>query len=666
MAPTELGIDFGTSTTVGVLRRDGGDVRPLLFDGTPLLPSAVYADTDGGLLVGRDAIHSSRMDPGRLEPSPKRRIGEGTVLLGEREFPALALVATVLGRVAEEAERVAGTPDRLVLTHPANWGSARRGLLADAARLVGLPEPSLVPEPLSAAGYFTEGLGHRIEVGSAVVVYDFGAGTFDVSVVVRGADGLGTSVSDGLDDLGGLDIDAAVVDRLGERYGSADPTAWQRLTRPASPAEVAHRQDLWRDVRYAKELLSRSPQAPLAIPALQVQTHLTRAELEELAAPLVDRTVQTTTSLLRQAGLTPDRIAGIFLVGGSSRLPLVAATLHRRTGIAPTVIEQPELVVAEGSLLGARTAPAAAPTSPPPAPTSPAPASPAPTSPALTEAPTVPSPVVHRSPAPPARRPAPPARQAPAGRPAPPRRRGRWRRRILGTLAALVVLAVLGAGGMYLLHEEFRGASASPRQSGGAGPTTPASSAAEQFPPSGWKQVIDDSLAGDGAWKAHNSQNGNGKCQPVSGGMHVTMQRSQSGMMQCFGPQQSYQDVAVRATMKVADQCAGVWLRTGSEEGYFLDICGDSVVLHLVSDKDPDQSNALQKWPLSSSSVGRNLTLDAQVVGTTITVFADGAQIGTAQDSRIDSGRVDIGVFTGTDNSTADVTFSHVTVWTPQ
>jgi molecular chaperone DnaK len=82
-----LGIDFGTSHTVAALSGRDGHGRPMQFESSFLLPSAVYADTDGRLLVGRDAERSARLDPARLEPNPKRRIDDGVILLGSREYP---------------------------------------------------------------------------------------------------------------------------------------------------------------------------------------------------------------------------------------------------------------------------------------------------------------------------------------------------------------------------------------------------------------------------------------------------------------------------------------------------------------------------------------------------------------------------------------------------
>src|SRR5689334_4471059 len=106
-----LGIDFGTSTTIAVLRRPEGRVQQLLFDGSPLLSSAVLLGPDGRLHTGRDAAHLARSAPERLEPNPKRRVDESSVLLGDAEVDVRELIAAVLRRVATEAARVAGPVD---------------------------------------------------------------------------------------------------------------------------------------------------------------------------------------------------------------------------------------------------------------------------------------------------------------------------------------------------------------------------------------------------------------------------------------------------------------------------------------------------------------------------------------------------------------------------
>jgi molecular chaperone DnaK len=347
-----LGVDFGTSNTVAVLRWSDGRARPLLFDGSPLLPSAVYAEPGGALVVGRDAVHSARLDPGRFEPNPKRRIDDSVLLLGEREVPLVEAVAAVLSRVTEELRRTAGQASvEATLTCPASWGATRRLVLADAAAAAGLGQVRLVPEPVAAATYFAQVLGRDVPIGSVVVVYDFGAGTIDASVVARTSGGFEVLAVDGRDDVGGLDVDAAVVELIGAVCAERDAAAWRRLASPSTVEERRARRLLWDDARTAKERLSRHPTADVTVPLLELDVHVTRAELEEKARPLLDQTVRLTQGVMRWAKLAEGRVAGVFLVGGSSRIPLVATLLHRALGEAPVAIEQPELVVAEGSLL---------------------------------------------------------------------------------------------------------------------------------------------------------------------------------------------------------------------------------------------------------------------------------------------------------------------------
>jgi glycine betaine/choline ABC-type transport system substrate-binding protein len=346
-----LGVDFGTTNTVAALAWPDGAIRPLIFDGSPTLPSAVYRGTDGILLAGRDALHGGRVRPESLEPNPKRCVDDTAVLLGSVEVPVRELVAAVLRRVAAEASRVAGAgPDDVVLTCPATWGARRRQVLLDAATDAGLAPARLVAEPVAAAAWFASTGGVAVPVGGCIVVYDFGAGTFDASAVRRDADGFTVLAEEGLRETGGLDVDAAVVSYLGAVLATRDPQAWQRLSSPASAQDLRLRRTLWDDVRTAKETLSRAASTELHVPIVEDVVVLGREQLEQLARPLVERTVATTAAVIRAAGLTPPDVTALFLVGGSSRLPLAATMLHQRLRLAPTVLEQPELVVAQGSL----------------------------------------------------------------------------------------------------------------------------------------------------------------------------------------------------------------------------------------------------------------------------------------------------------------------------
>src|SRR5690349_9268909 len=206
-----LGVDFGTSNTAAALVGPDGQVQPLLFDGSPVLPSAVFAGTGTGLLCGWDAVRAAfNGDPSGLESHPKRRIDEGAVWLGEREYPVAELIATLLARVAMEAARVAGRGVELhvVLTYPASWTRARLQVLAEAATRAGLAPVRFVPEPIAAAAYFATVINRDLYSDRCVVVCDLGAETVDVSVVRTVAGWFGIVASDRLADVGGIDLDS--------------------------------------------------------------------------------------------------------------------------------------------------------------------------------------------------------------------------------------------------------------------------------------------------------------------------------------------------------------------------------------------------------------------------------------------------------------------------
>ncbi|MEU0553269.1 Hsp70 family protein [Dactylosporangium sp. NPDC006015] len=345
-----IGVDLGTSNTVAVVRWPDGRTRPLLVDGAPIMPSGVYVDEHGRLHVGRDAARLAGLDPSRFEPNPKRRIDEPTVLLGDREIPTVDLLAAILAAVARAAVEAVGFLPTAVLTYPAAWGARRRDTLATAARRAGWPPVMLVPEPVAAARYFADVLRRPVPVGSALAVFDFGGGTLDIAVV-RNDNGRFTVIgSGGVEDLGGLDIDAALVEHLGQVIAGFAPATWDALRNPMTTTQRRDRRLFWDDIRGAKEMLSRSTVAPITVPGADQAIHLTREELDRVVGPLIHRAVWETGSVIASAGLRGDQLAGLFLVGGSSRLPLAARQLHAQLGIAPTVLEQPELPVAEGAL----------------------------------------------------------------------------------------------------------------------------------------------------------------------------------------------------------------------------------------------------------------------------------------------------------------------------
>jgi molecular chaperone DnaK len=511
-----LGVDVGTSNTAAVLRDAAGPGRPVLFDGAQLLPSAVFADGDD-LLVGPDALQAAVARPALLEPNPKRCIDDGSVLLGQREVPVESLLAAVLGRVRLAAEEAGGPVGSLTLTYPVAWGSRRLATLAAAARRAGLPEPVAMYEPVAAAAHLLGLPGADLPEGALALVYDFGAGTFDATLIRRTATGFDVVAGRGLPDAGGLDVDAAIVASIRASLRPGDET-WRFLHAPRSAADLRHRRMVMENARAAKETLSRATSTSVYVPGLDEEVPLGREQFDALARPVLDRTIAATRSVLRDAGVSGRDLAAVCLVGGSTRIPLIGTLLHQALGRPAVLFEQPELAVAYGSVAAAPVPPAA-----PAAPVPPAePAAPVP--PAEPAAPVPPAePAEPAAPAPAgagqdmagageagsgAGRDAVGAGQAAAG-PTPARRRGLLarvpggRRSIAAGLATLLVTAAAAA---YVVH---RSHAATPR-SGAAGRSSPAVAGSGSRPaptpsssPAAPPQVIPGPFVGRWSGRAH-------------------------------------------------------------------------------------------------------------------------------------------------------------------
>lgn len=356
-----LSVDLGTSNTVAVLAAHGRPPRLVEVEGSAAMPSAVFAaagvaadgaEGDGRLVVGKEAERRARLDPARFEPNPKRRVDEGTLLLGDRVVAVTEAFAAVLGKVGEETTRQLGgaRPDEVRLTHPAQWGPVRRNVLLSAARRAGLgANLILVPEPVAAAAHFASFPGRTLAPGQALAVYDLGAGTFDMAIVGATQNGFVVLAEAGLPDLGGLDVDQALLEHVGRQVSARDPGHWQRLLKPQSTADRRAQRALREDVRAAKEALSGHPQTEVPLPEPFGDVLVTRAELEILIRPNLLRSVEMLDATVRSAGLGRERLAGVYLVGGSSRIPLAATLISEQLRIVPTNLDQPETAVALGA-----------------------------------------------------------------------------------------------------------------------------------------------------------------------------------------------------------------------------------------------------------------------------------------------------------------------------
>ena len=349
MSPWTLGIDFGTTFTVAAVAQ-GGDLQlvDVESDGSCRMPSAVLLDEAGDFAVGRSAIHQSLFYPDRFEPTPKRVVGEGDLLLGDTLVPVADVISAVVDRVGAEGRRVAGgsNPNRTVLTHPADWGATRLDVLRKAAEAADLGPTELVPEPVAAA---VEIGPTTLKPGEHVAVYDFGGGTFDVAVLRRTPDGFEVAgPPGGRDPLGGEDIDAQIIDHLGAGPIGEHPD-WHNLLDPPDVQWRRHAAALRVEVCKAKEGLSNQKVWQLWIPGIEREIQLIRDELDQLILADVGTTVEIMVDTVHAAGIELEDLAGIYLVGGSSRIPLVAAEVWRLAKIKPSVQGDPKTVVALGA-----------------------------------------------------------------------------------------------------------------------------------------------------------------------------------------------------------------------------------------------------------------------------------------------------------------------------
>lgn len=350
MTPWSLGIDFGTSYTVAAVSAEG-ESRTIDAEGNgrDRMPSSTFLTKEGEILVGTAAQHQATFAPDRYEPTPKRVLGEGQIFLGDQMVDVCDLAGAVLAKAYTEACRQQGerTPDALRLTYPADWGESRRAVLIEACERGRLPTPELIPEPVAAAVKIAYQATPR---DRHIAVYDYGGGTFDAAVLLRTATGFevaGPPV--GRDPLGGEDIDERIIGYLGELLAQEYGERWQALLDPPDLDSRRDAADLRAEVQRAKETLSEASACQLWVPGLKRDVQITRKELENLIREDIGGTVDALESALAEAGVAANTLAGLYLVGGSSRIPLVSDMLWARFGVKPAVQDNPKSVVATGA-----------------------------------------------------------------------------------------------------------------------------------------------------------------------------------------------------------------------------------------------------------------------------------------------------------------------------
>jgi molecular chaperone DnaK len=369
-----VGIDLGTTySLIAYLDPQTGAPKCIPGpNGSTLCPSVVSVDTDGRILVGDAAQERLLTNPDRTIYSVKRLMGRGVadiqdeltrfpfridetssnvirVRLGDKLFTPPEISSYILRELKSWAEKYFdGTVDRAVITVPAYFNDAQRQATKDAGRLAGLEVLRLVNEPTAAAlayGLHKQKRGH-------VAVYDFGGGTFDISILklisTTEGDIYQVLSTNGDTHLGGDDIDNALMDvARGEIHAQFN----LELDRHGEAV-----QELRRALIRAKHDLSSSEKAVIKCSISPTQTYsreFTRAEFENLIHPIVARTMAPVKLALADAKLAPKEMDEVVLVGGSTRIPLVRKTVGDYFERPPHCELNPDEVVALGAAVQA-------------------------------------------------------------------------------------------------------------------------------------------------------------------------------------------------------------------------------------------------------------------------------------------------------------------------
>lgn len=357
MSETILGIDLGTTNSaVGVV--DSG--FPILLaneDGRRITPSAVWLGSNGEVEVGQSALRRRALDSGRVITSVKRlmgrRFGEdsefcvpmaraedgGVTVLGRSPEQVSAEILKELKRIAEW--RMETPVSKAVITVPAYFNDAQRAATKRAGELAGLEVVRILNEPTAAAlAYGLDKLGEK----SRVAVYDFGGGTFDLSILEMQDGVFQVLATHGDTRLGGDDLDGALArwaaTQGGVDFESLEPDARVKFLQESERVKCA---------------LSTAEETSFRVPfyegSLSLEVTVTRADFEKQAAPWIGRTLRHCRQALADASLTAADLNAVVLVGGSTRIPAVRQAVAECFGREPDVSQHPDESIALGATI---------------------------------------------------------------------------------------------------------------------------------------------------------------------------------------------------------------------------------------------------------------------------------------------------------------------------
>src|SRR5215218_8118666 len=368
-----IGIDLGTTNSCMAVLEGGEPTVIPNAEGGRTTPSVVAFTKDGQRLVGAPAKRQQVTNPDNTVFSIKRFVGrkfgevseemkivpyeviEGPngdvrVKAGGKEYAPPEISAMILQKLKADAEAYLGEQvTDAVVTVPAYFNNAQREATKDAGRIAGLNVVRIINEPTAASLAY----GLEKESEQTILVWDLGGGTFDVSVLELGEGVFEVKATSGDNHLGGDNFDKAIVDWMVAEFKrdqgidlAQDRMALQRLYEAAEKAKIELSSTMTTQINLP--FVTATPEGPK-----HLDLQLTRAKLNELSADLLERTVGPTKQALKDAGLEPDAIDHVVLVGGMTRMPAVQDRVRDLIGKDPHKGVNPDEVVAVGAAIQA-------------------------------------------------------------------------------------------------------------------------------------------------------------------------------------------------------------------------------------------------------------------------------------------------------------------------